>query len=762
MLPHRNNYIPNIIIMLCIMLRSLIGSSNERICNDRMAAWQHTLVATDEKCPNSCLGTYINDRFSFTETYMLAKLVVGVEKEGETSWACSATEVRVEDVPGGVVATYDLDGIHVRTEITPLLEGRETLQWEGAAILSVSTEPPVMVIVKCGEGRVLSMIERSNILRTNLVGRDGDTSTLENGIGTIRSTNHPLCVALQASGTLSQRNGDEGGSILQVQFPQGKGTLILGFAKTDERSVELVSVDVEQARKEVSSYYEKLLQCRIDTPETVINDAFRNALITLEYTWVRPYGWIECIHHWVAMWHMQASGGAAWIGQADRARECILSHGDKLLPDGAVPQLGPVGYSHRDFGGSDQFFAWQVAQYWNYTGDMDSARKLGPVLDRVIQHTFQENDPENDGLLAWGQQIGNQEDYVSTPYNGTSPSIEGIQMLRTRASLARALEDHETERKCESRIAAIRERLKDELWQEDLGRFIFFKDPLGVPRLDSQYHTFLYPLIHDIVDPLDAWTSMRHLRERLVGSNGEIYCSNNFPNHVWGTWGMQAGVAQQPWGAWGLAAMGLRNEAYRPLKAAAEWAMNKDHRGSWPEVAEESVAAYFSPPAGLFVQSTVESLYGFRFEKSSSTLLVSPSFPDTWNTAEISLPDITGSYTRTGDTLTYRIKTRENFRTVVLWKLPPAEIKSVEINGKSVPYKVSPGVSCIILSLEIEPSKERELRIQIKPLDVSLQGQSSIAEGESLEMTIPGWNVGTIDDRCGVFSQVQLDGTSHF
>jgi hypothetical protein len=276
-----------------------------------------------------------------------------------------------------------------------------------------------------------------------------------------------------------------------------------------------------------------------------------------------------------------------------------------------------------------------VAQYWNYSADIKAASELAPVLDRVIQHTYAENDPDSDGLLAWGQQIGNQEDYVSTPYNGTSPSIEGIQMLRTRASLARALGDCATEAQCESRIAEIQERLKKELWQRDLGRFIFFKDPLGIPRLDSQYHTFLYPLIYDIVDPLDAWTSMRHLRDRLVGPNGEIYCSNNFPNHVGGTWGMQAGVAQQPWGAWGLAAMGLRNETYLPLKAAAEWAMNKDHRGSWPEVAEEAVAAYFSPPAGLFVQSTVETLFGFRFEKINNKLVVSPSFPDTWNTADI-------------------------------------------------------------------------------------------------------------------------------
>ena len=61
------------------------------------------------------------------------------------------------------------------------------------------------------------------------------------------------------------------------------------------------------------------------------------------------------------------------------------------------------------------------------------------MLDRVLAQTFKEYDRDHNLLLAWSQQIGNQEDMVAYPHDGTTPSIQGIDMMRTRAELARLL-----------------------------------------------------------------------------------------------------------------------------------------------------------------------------------------------------------------------------------------------------------------------------------------------------------------------------------
>jgi len=58
-------------------------------------------------------------------------------------------------------------------------------------------------------------------------------------------------------------------------------------------------------------------------------------------------------------------------------------------------------------------------------------------------------------------QIGNQEDYIATPHDGTTPSIEGINMIRTRGELAAALGDQDTAARCEGQIQLMKSGLGD-------------------------------------------------------------------------------------------------------------------------------------------------------------------------------------------------------------------------------------------------------------------------------------------------------------
>lgn len=726
----------------------------DRAYNDRMAAWHHSIVATDELRPNSCVGTYIMDRMSIDQL-SLAKLVVGVEAGGRVVWPESAKDVRVEDFPGGVRAEYTLAGVKVTTEIIPLMVGRDTPAHDGAALYTVTTSPLTPVVVRCGEGAVSGFsAPRAAWLRSDLVGADGDSAEVSGDIAIIKSAKHPVTVAVKSSGAISVEKGVQGGSIALARFERGQGSLIVSFGPDQSAARAIMPLDERSARKQVSDYYARLLRCKVETPEKTINQAFTTALYNLEYNWLAPYGWNECIHHWPALWHMQHTAGCEWIGQADRSRDCNLVTAEHLFPSGAVPQFMPSGITKRDFGGSNQYFAWQIRHYWNFTADRDSIAKLAPVLDRVIDQTFEEYDPDRDGLLAWGQQIGNQEDYVSTPYNGTATSIEGINMLRTAAELWRALGQTEKAVQYERRAMESLARLRSELWQPELGFFAFYKDPQGVIRPDGQYHTLIYPVIWGVMDPLDSWTSMRHLRDRMTGADGECYLSNGFPNHVPGTWGMQTGVAQQPWAAKGLAAIGLRNETYRPLKAAADWVMNRDHRGSWPEVSVESTAAYFSPPAGLYIQATVEALFGLRVYKPAGCMLVAPSFPDTWPSARLILPDYSATYARKGDRIEYSVASRTPLARRLRWMLPPCRVMGVKVNGRPVKWKTLPGVRCVTLCVDTQPMGTTRFDITFKPIAYSVRCPQSVAEGDSIAIESSAFAIERIEDRSRVLSGI--------
>ncbi len=718
--------------------------------DDRMAAFHQSIVAINEVVPNAGLTTYVADRFSQTEAYGLAKVVVGVEEGGSTIWADRAVDVRVDDLPGGVRATYRLGSTTVRATIRPLIGKREPGTWEGAALVTVATSPSRTVHLRIGGGALLSFQSpRAAWLQAKEVGGAGDTAEVADGLGYLASTAHPLAVAVRAP---SAPVAEEGARQLGVTLPGGKGWVMLGFARDRARARTLAQAEPDAARRAADAYYRQLLRSRIETPDKTLDAAFRSAILTLDYNWLRPYGWNECIHHWYSLWHMQHSPAAEWLDQADRSRECILAHAERLMPNGAAPQLSPDGSVHRDFGGSNQFYAWQVRHYLRQTGDLDAARRLAPVLDRIIEQTWEENDPDHDELLKWGQQIGNQEDYVSTPHNGTTPSVEGIQMLHARAELARLLGDGATASRCDERAAEIAARLREEFWQPELGRYGFLRDPVDGIRPDGQYHTLIYPVIYDLLDPLDAWTSMRHLRDRLTGPDGEVYCSANFPWHAVGTWGMQAGVAQQPWAARGLAAVGLRNEAIRPLHAAAEWAMNADHRGSWPEISVESTPAYFSPPAGLYIQAVVETIFGLDLDRPARRLTVTPCFPDAWPSAGLTLPHFQASYRHRGTAYRYRVSSDEAYATRLVWRLPPGRVLRVEVNAAPLPFRVTPGVACITVTCDAPAARETTFAVTLSPAAPRLVYPRAIAVGEPISVKAEACRIVGIADPCGVLA----------
>jgi len=727
--------------------------------NDRMAAFHQTLVSTDELKPNSMLETYMNDKFSHITHYQLAKIVPLLEIDGDFYGSRYAYDVDTNPIYGGVVSTYRIGGVKVKTEIVPLLRGRDEEAWHGAALYRISTDPATAIKIKCGEGAEMSGFadNRAFRLRSDAVGTAADTTVLDEGTFLLSSEKHSLTVAVRATGQVGVAKGDGGGKILDVNFDSGSGEMLLSFSADAQEAKKLLALDTDMARKEVDQHYGKLLESKIQTPEPVLDEAFKHAIITNEYVWLNPYGWMECIHHWTAMWHMQNSAAACWLRQEDRSKACLKSYSKKMKPDGQILQLLPGGYTFRSFGGSSQFYLWQGKHYLDFTNDHSMREYLRPFFDKVIGQTYDEYDPDNDQLLGWGFQIGNQEDFIVTPYNGTTPTIEGIQMLRARADMAKELQQPETERMFRNRINIAMDRLKRQLWQKDLGRFIYFQDPDGNKRLDGQYHTFIYPAIYDITDPLDNWSSIRQVRDRLTNKEGGVYCSNQFAEHVNGTWGMQAGAAQQPWAAMGLASVGLRNEAYKPLKWIAEFVTDEVHKGSWPEVAQEVMPAYFSPPSGLYIQATVEALFGLRLDKPNGVLSVSPCLPDSWPQAELTLPDFEVQYKKKGNTYTYKVDTNEPLTRKLRWKLPVGDVASVRLNGKKIPYQVSPEVGCIVVSADTAAMKSTQFEIKLTPSSYCIEQPMSIAEGDMLTLNAKGCEIIRVDDRAGVLSSLEID-----
>lgn len=59
------------------------------------------------------------------------------------------------------------------------------------------------------------------------------------------------------------------------------------------------------------------------------------------------------------------------------------------------------------------------------TGDRDFAEKALQPMERILAQTFREYDPTGSGVIGWGTQIGNQEDFESTPEKEQAPAAKG-------------------------------------------------------------------------------------------------------------------------------------------------------------------------------------------------------------------------------------------------------------------------------------------------------------------------------------------------
>jgi len=714
------------VFLLCVLKVGVVfGGEGGFAPSVRMAAWHETMVRLDEVVPNAAVLTYDTDT---VKSFFVSKMVAypgGAPTD--------AQELAVEDFPGGVEAKYKLAGAEVKATLVPLIVGRDTPAKDGAALYRLEAPTRKSIVVECGPGAHASNFAVAAFSDGSLMrGMDfqyvkGEVKfAVEGNFAFMTDPQLPFITAIWTQGKISIEEDSGKGGFVRIKSDGGNLDIVVAYGPDVESIKKLIPADGNEGFAAVKGYYEKLLESRIETPEKVMDQAFRSAIYNLEYNYLAPYGWIECLGHWHAVWHQQHTRGAEWLGQTERSRKCIMEQAKLIFEDNQIPNIQPDGKGFKTFGGTNQYFMWEVRMYLRFTNDVKFARAIAPLLDRVLRGTLDREDPDGNMLFAWGLQIGNQEDFVATPHDGTAPTIEVINMMKTRAEVADVLGDEKTASLWRSRAALAQGNLRDTLWMKDLGRFGYFVDPQGTLRPDG------------------------------VGDDGEVYCSNNFPEHYSGSWGMQAGCAQQPWGAWAFSKVGLRNEAYRPLKATAEWVMNDALRGSWPEVDGGHSPSYFSPPAGLYIASMVEAVFGLKPDLPHKILEISPAFPDHWPEAKLVLPQHSAVYHRKGNRIRYEVSTSGKTARAIRWKLPPCTIKSFKIDGEKADYKIQGGVGHVELVARAPAAQKTVIEFEFSEVNFRFDYPRSIAEGDEFEVEGAGAGIDRVIDRAGVFSSTRF------
>ena len=752
------------------------------LLDERACAFQQSIVFLREDYPNMAVMTYDNIAHRGAEHFILAKFVVGIgiaEPVWLTYNECDDKST-ADNIRGGLKSiAYTNDGIKVITEIYPLMVGRDNMEWEGAALIKVKCEAETNVWLKFGNGNISFMHFSPNkdMSGANI---DCESGKAEIDKDTVYITREDRTVVTAVKGnfeyTVCNIVSDEpvtntnNGQYIVAHKSTNEGFLMVGFSTDKTRAAELANLDPKIEYNKIIEYYdEKLKEWYIKTPSKDLDESFMHAFLNVEYAWLRPYGWIESIQHWPTMWHMEHTAVEEWAGNYDRVRECLRSQMKNLFESGAIPDMCTNGQGRRDWGGNNQFFFREVDHYLKMTKDMEFALEVEPYMEKVLAQTFREYDPLREGVIAWGTQIGNQEDFESTPGKGAATGSEGVKMLAIMADFKLLLNKADEAKVFTAYSNYCKDQLIKSIWLDDLGRFAWYEDIVGEKRLDTTYHGISYPVIYDQIDDIDKVSSLDHLKHRLSGPEGEIYQSNHFGDHgYWGvpTWGMQCGSDMQPFATAAYAKVGMNDDAIKPLEFIAKRVCGDYQRGSWPETANEKRFAYFSPSAAVFSQAVIESIFGLSMDKIQNTTVISPCFPSSWDHAELKVLETSINYKNNNGEHCFDIKIDADTDKIFRWKLPPYVAIDVVVDGVKKAVKTTMG--CGWFEAEVQLGKGRAINISItyQLMVIECDYIKNVACGGSFDLKVnthehdKSVKLVGVDDRCGVFKNVVITNDS--
>ena len=176
------------VIALLIITHGFSATAQEQqqVLNKRMAGYHYSVVFTGEAMPSSAALTYPIKSFDYQNYNFLVKFMPCLSVGGKIIYPSAFKNVKVEDFPGGVEASFTFENTKITTRITPLLIGRGTKTWQGAALYDIQTSPACEVVVLLGKGSVLNLYSEfatSFMVRDSVIAIDNFNRINEHSIG---------------------------------------------------------------------------------------------------------------------------------------------------------------------------------------------------------------------------------------------------------------------------------------------------------------------------------------------------------------------------------------------------------------------------------------------------------------------------------------------------------------------------------------------------------------------------------------------------
>jgi len=544
---------------------------------------------------------------------------------------------------------------------------------------------------------------------------------------------------------------------------------------------------------------------KIDTPDPYINTLGGTLVAAADGIWDGEV-WL----HGANGWRMPLSGWRAaytgdCLGWNDRARTHFDNYAASQVTD--VPPIYPHPTQDSTMNNARAAKKWGTQMYSNgyicrnpnrnnqmhhydmnlcymdellwhlcWTGDVDYAKKMWPVITRHLTWEKRNFDPDNDGLYDAYCCIWASDALYYNSGAVTHSSAYNYRANRLAAEIAGKI--GEDARPYTQEAEKIKQALQQRLWMADKGCWAEFQDFMGHKQLHTSpaVWTVYHAIDSDVSDPFHYYQATRYIDQNIpripvqgAGLKDEGYYTVATTNWMPYSWSINNVAFAEVWHtALAYWQAGRPEEAFHLFKSSVLDGMYLGHcpgnfgQISFYDSARGECYRDFGDPIGVASRALTQGLFGIYPNLLEGNVDIRPGFPQKWDHASLHATYMDFSFRRQGDKETYLIEPRFKKEATIRLILPAWKdnYESVQVNGQETAPEVVESVGMPRIAIVCPAGKKIQVEISWKgkriskpdlkrPLLASLSGTDSgtgTTEPETLSGTLEKNILGTPDD----------------
>ena len=537
----------------------------------------------------------------------------------------------------------------------------------------------------------------------------------------------------------------------------------------------------------------------VDTPDPFINAAAPALCVAADAVWDEKAGsWM----HGAVAWRMPLLGWRGdYIGDAlgwhDRAvrffNRWAARQNTNPIPDHipapeatanlarnetALHSNGDMSGTHYDM---NLVYIDALFRHLLWTGDLDYARKMWPVIERhlawerrLFRREFVATNDEKLPLYEGYCCIWASDDLAYNGGGAAHSSAYNYYHNLMAARVAKLIGQDPGPYEQEAQLIA--RGMKENLWLADRGWFAEWKDLLGLQLVhpNAAAWTFYTTVDSGVPSGQEAWqmsrfvdTQIPHFPIRGLNvppGNSTISTTSWLPY----TWSLNNVVMAETlhtslayWEA------NRAEDAYSLFKGAV---LDSMYLGlcpgnvgmcTWYDGARRESQRDFGDGIGTMSRTLIEGLFGVKPDLLAGEVTVRPGFPADWNHASIRHPDFQFSFQRKELRDTYEFTSK--FASPVRLKFEVAAwrdgVTGVKANGQSVPWQMDTNsVGTPRVLIELPAAETQNVIIEWRgDLPKQVQPIASIQAGATVTVVCSG-KITAVSDPQHVLANIKIDG----